>query len=169
MAFDATQPAAGTFCQSINGLLRDNFAGIQKGDHFTAATEPSYKEEGCPWYDTANNLFKLYNGTSWDTVMFKTVYDSGWFAIAQDTSYAKAHNFGTNTYLPIALVATDSSGTNQGQADISHDGVSFRGIKIRATDTNNIQVRVGNVVPWCWNGSAYVSATHARIILLSVA
>lgn len=69
MSFDATTPADARAAYLVDDDIRANFAGIQKGDHWTTGTEPAYKEEGCPWYDSTNDVFKVYNGTSWDSLL----------------------------------------------------------------------------------------------------
>ena len=69
-AFDATKPADGTDCADVDNEIRANFAGIQKGDHWTAAAEVAYKEQGCPWYDSANDVFKVYTGSEWKTIAY---------------------------------------------------------------------------------------------------
>jgi len=102
MTFDPLEPKDGKDSYLVDNVTRTNFAGIQKGDHWTTGTEPSYKEEGCPWYDSTNNVFKVYNGSSWDTLLIDdstSVYDYG---TSNTTGTAKARSglkvvFGTST------------------------------------------------------------------------
>ena len=92
MTFDATKPADAQDAYQVDDDIRDNFAGIQKGDHWTTGTEPTYKEEGCPWYDSTNDVFKIYNGTTWDSLIeddSTSFYDYGSSASA---STAKARS-----------------------------------------------------------------------------
>ena len=69
MAFDKDIPAINQDASTIGASLRANFAAIQNGGFMTAASEPTYKVEGTPWWDSANNLFKLYDGSAWQTCL----------------------------------------------------------------------------------------------------
>lgn len=71
MTFDATKPTISTDLNQSNIDLLANLVALQKGEHFTSASEPSYKQEGTPWWDSANDLFKIYDGSNWQTIAAK--------------------------------------------------------------------------------------------------
>ncbi len=84
-AFDITKPADGADAATVDNEIRDNFEGIQKGDHWTAGSEPAYKEQGCAWYDSTDDIFKVYDGTIWQTWRL-----GSWAAKSNNTVYEAA-------------------------------------------------------------------------------
>jgi hypothetical protein len=134
MAFTNTAPADGLDCPNINDAIRDNFVAIQKGEHFTAASEPSYKQEGTPWYDSANNLMKFYNGTDWDSYQLSSLFDYG--------SSASAYTVKTQNNLKICFGTITMAG--DASATISNlpfsSAASYKAVACPINDNGNDEV-----------------------------
>jgi hypothetical protein len=83
-----------------------------------AATEPSSPVEGMLWWDTANNLMKVYDGASWalaGSAVNGTAERSTYTATASQTTFAATYDVGfVDVYLNgIKLVnTTDFTATN---------------------------------------------------------
>ena len=93
MTFYNTRPADGRDCADVDNDIRGNFVAIQKGEHFTAASEPSYKQQGTPWYDSGNDVVKFYTGSAWKVCAWGqsggTLFGS-WASKSNNTSYEAA-------------------------------------------------------------------------------
>jgi len=110
------------------------------GDYFcyTSKGLKTYKYSGSAWVETqyivlgtaivAGGIItsitsKLFdqNGYNININTASRKYDSGWFAVAANTTYTKTHNLGTSNIKYTVLVADDASGTNQRPAITFHN------------------------------------------------
>ena len=94
-------------------------------------------------------------------------YDSGWFAIAANTNYAKTHNLGTIKVIAVYYFATDINGANANIAFMYYEA-AFYGIRVYGLTTTTIGVRVDSIAGYIWDGTANVTPTHARIVLIAL-
>ena len=89
------------------------------------------------------------------------VYDSGWFPIESRGAYSKTHNLGTTKVLAIVYGATDINGSNMGTCSVRAGETPV----VSQITTTTCVVYAGIDIGWIWNGSAYVTPTHARVIM----
>jgi len=116
-----------------------------------AYTTPSTPSTDQHWMDLASGKMKRYTGSAWEEKLrifigeattgessvtgvinyaLRGSYDSGWFAVEDNTAYAKNHNMGM---LPGDLElfgATSDSGANMHKVDYYHNGTSGYGGRI---------------------------------------
>jgi hypothetical protein len=96
------------------------------------------------------------------------VYDSGWFAIASNSNYAKTHNLGTTKLHITLMLASSDIGANAGEA-YSWDAGGQYGASWYGLTSTVVGIRAWSLAATnLWDGSAYVAPTHARIIMLAL-
>jgi len=92
---------------------------------------------------TANKAVKLDSNAKLPVAALK-VYDSGWFAIANNTAYSKTHNLGTTKVLPIIYVSENSDGSGKCVSAFLSDSYSAAyGVFMTSLSTTAIALRIG--------------------------
>jgi hypothetical protein len=99
------------------------------------------------------------------------VDDSGWFAVALDSSYTKTHNLGTTNVMAIAWFSDTSDGSsNVFEIDYDHDYTNS-GVQLQDLTTTQIKLRTSSVMfrKLAVNGGFidYTSG-YCRIIMLAL-
>lgn len=106
----------GTGIQAIEDALKAN------GSTHSGATAPSYKVLGTSWYDSANEEYKMWDGSAWVVVAGVTGYKT---LLVNDAtpSVLGGTSFKTANTAPTTILALD-------------DGAAGQIVTIRAHDTN---------------------------------
>lgn len=102
------------------------------------------------------------------------IYDSGWFAIAQNTSYAKTHSLGT-TYCLITVLLSDASDGSTfvalgGGANASN-GTAYSETNVVLLSTTSISIRAGGNICILVDNSGNtqtLTSGYARIIMMAL-
>ena len=136
----------------------------------TSSTAPSsktyYRKLGQFYNDASGNITLIKN----DDPEELASYDSGWFAVAVSTDYTKTHGLGTTKLLVKAYFATDSDGTNMGEANMDITGSDGRGGKVGVITTTTLKFMTLSTLAYssytAYNNST--AATYARIIAVSI-
>jgi len=99
-------------------------------------------------------------------------YDSGWFAVAKNTNYAKAHGLGTTKCLITVLIAqnSDGSGWCHSSYKIYVYGVAQdAGTYVTALSTTSITIHTGYAyVAMAENNASGYTNGYARITMLAL-
>lgn len=95
-------------------------------------------------------------------------YDSGWFAISSYTNYTKTHSLGTTKCIITLMFASDANGTNAGAPRFLESGGNWYGLWWYGLTSTTIGIRMGLIVADLYNGSAFVTPTYGRIVMLAL-
>ena len=158
-------------------ILQANETGTIFGNVGIGTTNPGQKLTVTGTIESTSGGIKFPDGTTQTTAAapaatLKT-YDSGWFAIADNSAYTKTHNLGTSKVLISLYGATDASGSNMNLlGDIREYGGGFNGVTVSNIAINSVDVRVATNTSApqtrIWNGSSWVYPTYARIVVLAL-
>ena len=138
------------------------------------ASTTYYARLGSFYNDSSSNIDKTLivndNETAYPSMIDPFVYDSGWFAVGAGANYTKTHNLGTTNVLAVLYGATSSAGANMGSifAAEGNDGQD-KWSNLYGMTTTSIGARTsGTDRGYIWNGTARVSFTYLRIIMLAL-
>ena len=101
-------------------------------------------------------------------------YDSGWFAVAANTAYAKTHNLGTTAFIYSVYGAADGSGTRAGTigGSVRENAGQYQGVVIDTITTTTCNIRAGtnNLGGYIRNAAAngWELPTYVRVIMLAL-
>lgn len=103
----------------------------------------------------------IYDGTNW-VIPQRAKYDSGWFSVSINTSYAKSHCLGTSNLSYRVFIADDSCGTNKRPlAYIFNTGSGLLGWYAGAVSSTSITiVTAANYVGISTSGTNLTSAYY---------
>ena len=100
------------------------------------------------------------------------IYDSGWFAVSVDTSYAKTHNLGTTKCLVTVLLAQNNDGSGWCFNMAAGYGNNVAGTYVAALTTTAITLRTATnqvITANDINGNTIQPTSgYARIIMLAL-
>ena len=100
-------------------------------------------------------------------------YDSGWFAVSNNTEYAKTHNLGTTKVSITIMVAENNDGSGWCFSAGVHtyiSGIGERGMRMKALSTTSITVRAAdNFVEGSDNMESGYTSGYCRIIMVPLA
>jgi len=126
---------------------------------------------------TANKAVKLNANAKLPTAALK-VYDSGWFAIVNNTTYSKAHGLGTTKCIIQILTSSSSDGSANcfGDFNASYDRghteyADYSGVNVCSLTTTTVKIRANNLSSYSpikdENGTG-ITVAYARIIMLAL-
>ena len=116
------------------------------------------------------------NDPAWATKL--TTYDSGWFAVANNTEYVKTHNLGTTSLLITILWSASATGATNIQritATFQHEGGTWSmGAIVEDITTTTLQINTGDasVVNTAANGNSWATKTtngYYKVLALALA
>jgi hypothetical protein len=126
-----------------------------------------YKRLGSFYTDSSGNITNITNDNS-----LLSYYDSGWFAVTINTSYAKTHNLGTTKVIFMVYVAENSDGSgwcfplNKLYAS---PAATSAGTFISALSATSVTVQTGtNAVTLSTDNQTAYTSGYARIIMLAI-
>lgn len=162
-ASDITVTKQGNTFNSANELVKLNSNGkLPTLDGSNLTNLPSTPQIQSDWAQTNTN--------SSDYIKNKPAkYDSGWFAVAVNTTYTKTHGLGTSNIKYTVLIADDASGTNTriapNMANASIGGSAWTGYLSCANTSTILSIlTAANWVGYGSNGSGVVSTAYYRVI-----
>ena len=127
-----------------------------------------YRRLGSFYNNSSGNITNITNDTDWTT---GGVYDSGWFAVAIDTTYQKTHNLGTTKLLKMVYLSDSSDGSGivvDGQLSFPTLGY---GVCMQDLTATTIDIVTGHNILGAYNAAgtySTITSGYARVILLSV-
>lgn len=123
----------------------------------------------------ANKILPLDNNAKLSRSALK-VYDSGWFAVSQSTTYTKTHGLGTTCLLATVWFSPNADGSNAMQiigcidADVNNNHHN-RGAQLNSLTATQVTLLFGNEAMYLMatsqNAQIYYTSGYARIILLA--
>lgn len=133
----------------------------------TSATAPTgvtyYKRLGSFYNDVSGNIINIKNDNTMDRV-----FDSDWFSIAMNGEYTFPHTLGTQNLVTQIYVASNSTGANMTTGNGASDGVYYHGIMARIDSPTTVIVRVGQDLPWIYDGSNFGVAAYAKVKIITL-
>lgn len=95
---------------------------------------------------------------------FSTKYDSGWFAVSNNSSYVKAHGLSSPPTVVLVLAADSLTPASYYIVNtVESDGINYRGYSVKIDNTN---LTLKTYLGYRREGGAGVNWAHARIIAL---
>ena len=128
--------------------------------------------------ESASGGFKFPDGTTQTTSASLKTYDSGWFAIADNTTYSRTHGLGTTKVIIQVLTSSspDGSANTFGNFNATYDRghteyADYSGVNVSTLTTSLVKIRANNLGGYSpikdENGTGIVVA-YARIIMLAL-
>lgn len=96
------------------------------------------------------------------------LYDSGWFAISANTNYSFTHDLKTTKVIAQIMSSNGAPGSTIATYPRQEHQASRDGILTYGLSTTQISLRAMTLAADIWDGSAWVTPTYARIIVLAL-